>query len=349
MKERELNRATIRVANTTDMSGTATANEVNRDLRTGKERSLGRIACSTFFWSLIGAGLFIVLAPMPGRADNDKGIPARIAALMAQVESLQSTVSALQSQVGSLQTSNATLQGQVTALQTQLATVQSNKALGLGPYVSVVWGLVDGVNGPHIYFTGANIHIVSGSTTTADSVTGLGNLIIGYDEPPLPPAPGRPPPVVNRSGSHNLVIGRYHNFTKAAFGGLVAGQANTISNEAVTVSGGVGNIASGEFSSVSGGVQNTASGEFSSVSGGTSNIASGGEASVTGGENNTASGANSIVSGGLNNTAGGPAGIWAIVLGGENNVASGNATVVLGSNGVSVSTTDSIAPQPPFP
>jgi hypothetical protein len=252
MKERELNRATIRVANTTDMSGTATADEINRDLRTGKGSKLWHIACSTFLGSLMVAGLLIVLAPMPGRADNDKGIPAEIAALLAQVESLQSTVSALQSQVGSLQTSNATLQGQVTAFQTQLATVQSNKALGLGPFVSVVSGLVDGVNGPHIYFTGANIHIVSGSGMTNDNLapTGLGNLIIGYDEDPA--LFGRSPlNTGDRGGSHNLVIGSGHRFTKAAFGGLLAGELNTISNLGASVSGGLDNIASGFFASVS--------------------------------------------------------------------------------------------------
>jgi hypothetical protein len=74
--------------------------------------------------------------PLPASADGG-GIPAEIAALKAQV---------------------AALQNQVTTLQKQLAAVQSNKALGLGPFVSVVSGLVDGVNGPHIYFTGANIH-----------------------------------------------------------------------------------------------------------------------------------------------------------------------------------------------
>jgi hypothetical protein len=351
MQTRELNRATIRVANTT-----------------GKARRVGRIAGLPGLGSLMAAGIFVALA-LPARADPG-GVPAQIAALQAQVTALQGAIatlqtnnSALQSQVNTqqgqittlqgavsgLQASNTTLQGEVTTLQTQLTAAQP--VLALAPFVSVDPNPENSVIGPNIVFKGANIHIVSGSNATDDNgnPTGLGNLIVGYNEPPLPPVPGHPPPVVNRSGSHNLVIGRYHNFTKAAFGGLVAGQANTISNEAVTVSGGVGNIASGVFSSVSGGVQNTASGEFSSVSGGTVNIASGGEASVTGGENNTASGANSIVSGGLNNTAGGPAGIWAIVLGGENNVASGNATVVLGGNGVTDSTTDSIAPQPPFP
>jgi hypothetical protein len=67
-----------------------------------------------------------------------------------------------------------------------------------------------------------------------------------------------------RGGSHNLVIGMGNQFTAAAFGGLVAGEQNTISNEAVSVTGGYGNTASGRQSSVSGGVDNIASGAFAS-------------------------------------------------------------------------------------
>ena len=61
-----------------------------------------------------------------------------IAALQAQVKSLQSQlntqqgqITTLQGQVGSLQTANTTLQG-------QLAAVQSNPALALGPFVAAV-------------------------------------------------------------------------------------------------------------------------------------------------------------------------------------------------------------------
>jgi len=57
-----------------------------------------------------------------------------------------------------------------------------------------------------------------------------------------------------------LVIGRWNRFTKGAFGGIVTGELNTISNEAVTVSGGFFNTASGVQASVSGGNGNTASG-----------------------------------------------------------------------------------------
>jgi peptidoglycan hydrolase CwlO-like protein len=103
------------------MSGTATADKINRGLRTAKGTMLWRGACSTFLGSFMVAALFIVLAPMPGHADddkdrhrgpedNDKGIHAEIAAL-------QATVSTLQHQVNTLQTVNADLQNELTTLQ----------------------------------------------------------------------------------------------------------------------------------------------------------------------------------------------------------------------------------------
>ena len=88
-------------------------------------------------------------------------------------------------------------------------------------------------------FTGANIHIVSGATVTSDNSTGLGNLIIGYNELPTGGS------VAMRGGSHNLVMGMGNQFTAAAFGGLVAGEQNTISNAAVSVTGGYGHTSSG--------------------------------------------------------------------------------------------------------
>jgi hypothetical protein len=322
MQERELNCATIEVANNRDMSGRMTADEMNRSLRTAKGSKLWRIACSTFLWSSMVAGLFIVLAPMPARADNDedsghgskdndKEIRAEITALQAQVSSLQATVSTLQDQVNSLQTSN-------TALQNQLA--HAKNVLALDPFVSVDPNPEIGVIGPNIIFSGANIHIVSGSGRTDDngSPTGLGNLIIGYDEDPNIPligdsfpnlpimqAAGFPTPLNSgdRGGSHNLIIGDGNRFTKAAFGGLVAGQRNTIAGFGASIGGGFNNTASGLFASVSAGVQNIASGEYASVTGGGRNGAgpTAGD-SVSGGFENSASGPYAGVSGGSGNT-----------------------------------------------
>jgi hypothetical protein len=302
---------------------------------------------------LAAIGLLVaLLAPLPASADDGKGIPAEIAALKTQVADLQD-------QVNRLQSSN-------TMLQKQLATVQSNHALLLGPFVNVDPNPEIGVIGPNIIFSGANIHIVSGSGSTNDNAnpTGLGNLIIGYDEDPgnLAEIPGFgiPPnaPPLNpgdRGGSHNLVIGVGNRFTHFSFGGLVAGYLNTISGYAASVSGGSSNTA-GFVSNVSGGQFNQASGRLSSVSGGYGNVATGLFASVSGGLFNTASEFFASVLGGQFNTAGGQVAtvvggssnavnqFESVVLGGQNNTASGFESVVLGGQNNIANGTNSIAP-----
>jgi hypothetical protein len=142
--------------------------------------------------------------------------------------------------------------------------------------------------GQDFVFTGVNVHVRSGSGATDGTINGLGNLIVGYDEARSSGS--------DKSGSHNLVVGKYHNYT--SYGGLVVGYRNTISGLYASVSGGRNNEASGYDSSVSGGYNNTASGDYASVSGGYYNTASGNASSVSGGEDNTASGSSSSVSGG---------------------------------------------------
>jgi hypothetical protein len=266
------------------------------------------------------------------------------------LESLQATVSALESQIDTL--------------QSQLVAVQSNHALALGPFVRVDPNPEIGVVGPNIIFSGANIHIVSGSGSTDDNGTplGLGNLIIGYDEDPnialtgdstfgLPTimqTSGFPSPLSpgDRGGSHNLVIGGGNRFTRAAFGGFVAGERNTIQSFGASVSGGFFNSASGLFASVSGGIRNSASGLFASVSSGGLNDASGTDASVSGGFENFVSGDGASVSGGVFNSA---SGLFASVSGGGGNTAGGFNTIVIGGEGVTDNNDFSIAPKPPFP
>ena len=270
-----LNRATVRMADTRDVSGRVTAKSINNGSRAERKSSVWRAFGLTIFCSVVSVGVLASLTPVSAFADPG-GIPAEIAQLKAQVAALQS---------------------QVEALQDQLAVVQSNNALKLGPFVTVDPNPENGVRGPNITFKGANIHVVSGSGATDDhfstggSLTGRGNLIIGYDEAPLflpPLGPG------DRGGSHNLVIGRGNRFTKGAFGGLVAGEGNTISNEAASVSGGFLNNANGRVASISGGFLNNANGRVASVSGGQSNTAVGDSSVVLGGSNNTASKPGSI-------------------------------------------------------
>src|SRR5256714_7012629 len=91
-----------------------------------------------------------------------------------QVEALQAQVNTLIGQVNSQQ-------GEVNTLQTQLDQIKANPVLALGPYVAVDPNPENGLAGPHVIFFGANLHIVSGSGQTVDT-TGLGNLVVGYDE-----------------------------------------------------------------------------------------------------------------------------------------------------------------------
>ena len=201
---------------------------------------------------------------MPAQADEEeRGRDKKIEALEAKLESLQATVSALESQIDTLQAGNTTLQNEIKSLETsdatlqsQLAAVQSNHALLFRPFVNVDPNPEIGVIGPNIIFSGASTHIVSGSGRTDDNgiygtPTGLGNLIIWYDEDPgtyvdsspfynIPLSPLRPG---DRGGSHNLVIGAANRFTKAAFSGLVVGTANSIDGYGASVSAGAGNTA----------------------------------------------------------------------------------------------------------
>jgi hypothetical protein len=89
-------------------------------------------------------------------------------------------VSALQDQITALQATVTALQNTVTSNN----NVAQHPIYALDPFVSVNGNPVDGVVGPNIYITGANVHIVSGSGSTSDGShrRGLGNLIIGYNE-----------------------------------------------------------------------------------------------------------------------------------------------------------------------
>lgn len=186
----------------------------------------------------------------------------------------------------------AALQAQIDELQARVETLEE-----LTQFQIVVAGEINGLAGPHLIFEGVNLHIESGSGFTDDggSPSGLGNLVVGYNEEPPALVAG------DRDGSHNIVLGPGHKYLST--GGFVAGFRNTISGLSASVSGGRLNTASGGLSSVSGGQSNTASGSFSSVSGGQVNTASGGFSSVSGGNGNLAFGTRSSVSGGLSRTA----------------------------------------------
>lgn len=159
----------------------------------------------------------------------------------------------------------------IVQLETQLAQVTALLA-------NVTRGTVQGQD--TIRFSGVNVQIVDGSGNTSRTVNGLGNLILGHNEL-------RGSGDV-RTGSHNIVVGSYHNYS--SYGGLVAGYRNTISGSYASVSGGSYNAASASNASVSGGTSNIASGLLSSVSGGMYNTADGNYSSVSGGYDHDATG-----------------------------------------------------------
>jgi hypothetical protein len=320
----------------------------------GRKKRPWRMASSTFFWSFWVLGLLIVPTLLPAQAENEKDAQVQrdnferdirpvIGALLSKIDHLQAAVSGLQEKVSALQTASGgfetevktlqtseaqlqtevnTLQASNTTLKSELAAVQANHALALGPFVTVDPNAEIGVAGPNITFTGANIHIVSGSGSTYDkgAPRGLGNLIIGYDEDPINALAGDPVnglPIMqtagfpsklqpgDRGGSHNLIIGGGNRFTQAAFAGFIVGERNTILGIGASVSGGFLNSAN-FYASVSGGLRNTANGVFSSVSAGLLNASSGELSSITGGYINQASGTCATVTGGVNNDASDP-------------------------------------------
>lgn len=179
------------------------------------------------------------------------------------------------------------LTSRVEALEAQVAALEAKLE-----HVSVQTGKLNGVKGPHLIIEGCNVHIRSGSGDTADSagLTGRGNLFIGYNE-------SRASETYGRLGSHNLVVGQYHEYS--SYGGFVAGEYNTVAGAGASVSGGNQNYAVDSCSSVSGGRINTALSFGSSVSGGYGCTAGGVDASVSGGSGRTAPGGSDWAGGAL--------------------------------------------------
>lgn len=145
-----------------------------------------------------------------------------------------------------------TLKGRVDAAETtlglhttSLTEVRNNPVLALRDYLRVETTALNGMLGPHIIFSGANVHVRNGANATA-TTNSLGNLVLGYNET----AQG-----VLRDGSHNLVNGTGNSFR--SFGGVVFGTDNINSHPFATILGGGQNRATAPYSTVIGGQQNT--------------------------------------------------------------------------------------------
>jgi hypothetical protein len=227
----------------------------------------------------------------------------------------------------------------IAQLQARIASLEADNVPNLHSYLSMD---TSNASRPTLRLTAANLQVVNGQGAT-DTVNGLGNIIVGYDES----RPGNDPSectagnvptqtacaqiggawIVNqKTGSHSVVVGSQHNYTYWA--GVVTGLHNGLYADYATVSGNL-NRSYGSFASVTGGTLNVASNEWSSVSGGTLNRADGPAASVSGGTDNYATMLNSSVSGGEHNVA---SGANASVSGGDSNQATATDSNVSGGN-----------------
>ncbi|MCF6300676.1 MAG: hypothetical protein L3J52_06120 [Proteobacteria bacterium] len=264
--------------------------------------------------------------------DND----SRLDALEALVTQLQTDLATANSTISTLQTDLTTANSNINTLQADLSNVENNTVLQLDGFLQLT--VVEGNDTAE--FSGLNVQVNDGSGDTAGTVNGLGNLIIGYGEDSgSAPFFCSSPQYTDslsctsnfgiwdnnvRTGSHNLVVGFGHSYTK--YGSIVLSERN-VSNGIGTFVAGFRNIASGFSSSVSGGQNNSAAGTYSSVSGGWSNGADGNSSSVSGGQNNSAGGTYSSVSGGWSNGADGNS---SSISGGQNNSADGTYSSVSG-------------------
>lgn len=299
---------------------------------------------------LIAFGFTSMTAHADGLALGNADLEARIAALESLVIQLQAQID-----------SNAAA---ITATEDALQ------------YVSVIDGELNGMAGPHFIIEGANVHVRSGAGSTSEGCsgqdfgclnrTGLGNLIIGYNEsrepwidtvangeyvaqqtngaynstatlcaaePAFRDTDGLPL-CDRREGSHGLIIGRWNN--NMGYANFVAGLANDVGGHFVAVIGGQQNSATANYSVVSGGLLNRAYGFGSSVSGGYYNMTGlgidsglGRFASVSGGTFNIGEGERSSVSGGAGNLA---AGGTSSISGGEYNRALNFSSAISGGS-----------------
>jgi hypothetical protein len=268
----------------------------------------------------------LVCAGVVGCGGGSSDLEARVAELETQVADLESTVTTYQGLLDEYLPEFANLEGRIDALATVIGSWENEKGTDLAEFVARIEEANDlldsvAVDGTDVVFSGVNVHVRSGTGKTDDDgdLTGLGNLIIGYN------VDGSK--ADDRSGSHNIVVGDYHTYS--GYSGIVTGSDNTISANNNAAVGGYQNTASGPSAATFGGNDNVAAGSSDVVLGGYESETSSenGHSLVAGGRGNYASGISATVVGGYLNSA---TEQWASVFGGRSNEASGQAAVVVG-------------------
>jgi hypothetical protein len=201
------------------------------------------------------------------------------------------------------------LEARVAALEAKLASVR--------------------VEGTDVYFEGVNVHVRDGSGSTLpvaalppngnvvqvpSNGSGLGNLIIGYNEPIGPDA---------RDGQHNLVVGVGHSY--ATYASIVGGYNNTVQSHSSAALGGWLNETDDAGAVAVGGARNRATANGAVAVGGEGNESDSQQTVSVGGEGNFVNANNAVVVGGLDNAIerDGERGDAAVIVGGEENEIAG--------------------------
>ena len=166
-----------------------------------------------------------------------------------------------------------------------------------------------------IVFYDTNVLIQNGTGAT-DTLNGKGNLVVGYS---------RLDGTLDRGGSHNLVVGDFHDFT--GHSSIVSGTDNHVDASNAVSLGGMGGRVSADYAATVGGLYNAASAPYAAALGGGYNTANGANSLAVGGYNNTATGTFSSAAGGRNNDA---TGDYTMVAGGTMNDVEGEAETVAG-------------------
>ena len=206
------------------------------------------------FGVLIGAlALLTLQATAQAATPTLARLAKTVAKLQSQVNSQSKTIASLNGQLATATSTIGALQTKVSADSTAITALKSSPVMALDPYVTVSAAAINGMVGPTVVLQGVNLQVRS--TTSEGDTSGLGNLIVGWnDSPSTVPTPFR-------TGSNNLVVGDVNNFT--SYGGFAAGLLSSVTAPYASVSGGSSNTASGYASSVSGGLGITASAETS--------------------------------------------------------------------------------------
>lgn len=200
------------------------------------------------------------------------------------------------------------LKAQIRKLESRLRALEKNPVLALRDVLTV-----DGGRACRTVRITGNLQVVNGMGTT-NTTNGCGNLIIGYNEAPSSGAAAWP---TVRTGSHNLILGRFHSH--ASFAGLLSGEMNrtTAAAPSSCVVGGSEGSVNGDRSVVIGGHEGKANSDRCIVMGGFDNGSNGATLSVViGGTNNRADAGNSSILGGSHNTTSSSAG-GSTILGGS--------------------------------